>query len=75
MAATSYLRVDGGNNTPTLFTLSDQVGQFIVRYNPFDNYLFVGHAGDREIRTFYRPDARTIDPLQEAIELAAQKRK
>jgi RHS repeat-associated protein len=58
---------------PPLFTLSELVGPYTVRYNPLDNYLFVGRADNRTIFTFYRPDNRTIDPMVEAIDYAIRK--
>ena len=46
------------------------VGNFIVKFDPTTRRTLVGHVKDREIRTFYRADARDKDPFTAAIELA-----
>ncbi|MDQ1813289.1 polymorphic toxin-type HINT domain-containing protein [Massilia sp. CCM 9210] len=50
--------------------LEEKVGNFIVKYDPATTRTFVGHAGSREIRTFYKADARSPNPFQDAIALA-----
>lgn len=49
-----------------------KVGNFIVKYDPATRRVFVGHAGDREIRTFYIADGRDADPFQAAVDLARE---
>jgi len=47
-----------------------QIGNFIVKYDPATGRTLVGHAGSREIRTFYKADNRSADPFQKAMDLA-----
>jgi len=49
-----------------------KVGNFIVKYDPATRRVFVGHAGDREIRTFYIADGRDADPFQAAVDYARE---
>ncbi len=52
--------------------LEQKVGSFIVKYDPATGRTLVGHAGSREIRTFYKADGRSADPFNAAVELAGQ---
>jgi hypothetical protein len=49
------------------------VGNLVVKYDPKTHRVFIGHAKDREIRTFYQADGRTDDPFAEAVRLAEER--
>jgi hypothetical protein len=49
-----------------------KVGNFIVKYDPATRRVLVGHARDREIRTFYIADGRDADPFQAAVDYARE---
>ncbi|HEX6178678.1 MAG TPA: hypothetical protein VF057_09990, partial [Thermoanaerobaculia bacterium] len=49
-----------------------QVGDFLVKYDPVTRRALIARIGDREIRTFYIADLRDADPFQAAIDLAKQ---
>ena len=48
------------------------VGNIIVKYDPETRRTFIGHAEDREIRTFYIADGRDADPFQAAMDKAGR---
>ncbi len=52
--------------------VEEMVGNFYVKYDKATRRVLVGHAKDREIRTFYVADNRTETPFEDAIELARQ---
>jgi hypothetical protein len=45
-------------------------GGFLIRYDPNTREVFVGHVGDRQVRTYYIADNRDPDPLAAAVALA-----
>lgn len=47
-----------------------KVGNFIVKHDPATGRVMIGHAGRREIRTFYMDDGRSADPLEKAADYA-----
>lgn len=47
-----------------------QVGDFLVKYDPVTRRTLVARIADREIRTFYIADLRDADPFQAAIDMA-----
>jgi hypothetical protein len=47
-----------------------KVGNFIVKHDPATGRVMIGHAGQREIRTFYMDDGRSADPLEKAADFA-----
>jgi hypothetical protein len=49
-----------------------RVGNFMVKHDPDSRRVIVIHAGDRQIRTFYRADGRDSDPYQAAVDLARE---
>jgi hypothetical protein len=49
-----------------------KIGNFIVKYDRSTRRTLIGHAGSREIRTFYKADGRSADPFQAAIDLAKE---
>ncbi|MGE9656876.1 hypothetical protein ACQP6C_00030 [Snodgrassella alvi] len=50
-----------------------QVGNYVIKYDKSTGEMFVGHIKQREIRTYYIDDKRSIDPFQDAINLAREK--
>jgi len=48
------------------------VGNFVVKFDSSTRRMLVGHAKNREIRTFYKADGRDADPFAVAVELARQ---
>lgn len=50
----------------------EQVGNFLVKFDPATRRTLIAHIADREIRTFYIADLRDADPFQAAINLARQ---
>ncbi|EMH5494011.1 hypothetical protein RGH04_003771, partial [Providencia stuartii] len=47
-----------------------KVNNIIIKHDKSTGEIFVGHAGKREIRTYYIDDGRDSDAFQTAIELA-----
>ena len=67
-----YLRraKEFGSNTDSTGIIDVTEGNFLIRYDPNTRETFVGHIKDREIRTYYIADNRSIDPLADAIQFA-----
>jgi hypothetical protein len=49
-----------------------QVGNFLVKYDPVTRRTLIAHIADREIRSFYIADLRDADPFQAAVDLAKE---
>ncbi len=52
--------------------IEQKVGNFLVKFDPATNRMLIVHAGKKEIRTFYKPDARDADPFAAAVKLAEE---
>ena len=50
----------------------EQVGNFLVKFDPATKRTLIAHIADREIRTFYKADLRDADAFQAAVNLAKQ---
>lgn len=49
-----------------------QSGAFFYRYEPATNRIFVGTTAGQKIKTFYRWDGRTTDPVITSLKEAGK---
>lgn len=49
-----------------------RIGNQLIKYDPNSKRILIGHAKDREVKSFYKalPEYTTIDPLTDAIDVA-----
>jgi hypothetical protein len=51
----------------------EQVGPFVVKYDPSTRRVLIGNTTSRELRTFYIADDRDLDPFEAAKQTARDK--
>lgn len=50
----------------------EKVGNIIIRHDKSTGEIFVGHAGKREMRTYYIDDGRDSDAFAAAVNMAKE---
>lgn len=49
-----------------------KVGNFVIRHDKSTGEVFIGHAGKREMRTYYKDDGRDVDAFRAAMDRAGE---